>query len=133
MARSLISNAAIVLVMLLAVASGWAGGGPVLSLSENDNGKRVQLHPGQKMDVVLFENGTTGYQWQIVPVNRNVLKETAKPDFKPSSGLIGAGGERTFHFKAASPGKTVLRLAYRRQWEANVPPLKTFTVRITVR
>lgn len=133
MARTFTPASVILLVLLLVAASGWAGSNPVLSLNENGNGKRVQLHPGQKMDVVLFENGTTGYQWQIVPVDRNVLKEAAKPDFKPASGLIGAGGERTFHFKAASPGKTVLRLAYRRPWEANVPPIKTFTVRITVR
>ncbi len=133
MARTLISVVVILCVLLPAAASGRAGGAPLSSLSEKDNGRQVRLQPGQKLDVVLFENGTTGYQWQIVSVDGNVLKETAKPDFKLSSGLLGAGGRKTFHFKAASAGKTELRLAYRRPWEANVPPVKTFAARITVR
>ena len=132
MARSLLLKSVILLALLLNAASVRAGA-PLLSLGENDSGRHVQLRPGQEMDVVLFENGTTGYQWQIVPVSGGVLEEAAKPDFKPSSGLIGAGGKKTFHFKATSPGRTILRLVYRRPWEANVLPIKTFLVRITVR
>ena len=133
MARAIISNTIIVLILLMTAASGRAGGAPLLSLGKNDNGRQVQLQPGQKMDVVLFENSTTGYQWRIVSVDGNVLEETVKPDFKPASGLLGAGGKKTFHFRAGAKGKTVLRLAYRRPWEANVPPIKTFAVWITVR
>ena len=133
MTRFLILNSVILLALLPTASSVRAGGAALLRLSEKDNGKQVHLRSGQSMDIVLFENATTGYQWQIVSIDKDILVEAEKPDFEPASGLLGAGGKKTYHFKAASPGKTELRFAYRRPWEANVSPIKTFTVWITVR
>lgn len=36
-------------------------------------------------------------------------------------------------FRALAPGRTELRLAYRRPWEKDAPPGKTFRVEVVIR
>lgn len=58
------------------------------------------------------------------------LSPVEGPGYGPLSGLIGRG---TFYwrYEAAASRQGTLTLAYRRPWE-DVPPERTFTLRVTV-
>ena len=114
-------------------ASACGGAAPAtLVLSEKDAGKQVQLKPGQKLDVVLAGNPTTGYTWEVASGGQPVLKSLGEADFKLDSSAVGSGGVFTFHFEAAGAGQGVLRLVYRRPWEQSELPVQTFDVPINV-
>lgn len=119
-------------LLLLSCADTSAAASP-LTLNEANAGQTVELCVGQEMNVILNENATTGYQWEVALIDKSVIEQSAKPEFKPDSDLIGAGSKKTFHFRSVAPGKAALRLVYRRSWEKDVPPVRTFEVTIKVK
>ncbi len=120
-------------ILLVFVSLGGTDDGHTLRINEKNNGQSIDLRVGQGIDVVLDENPTTGYQWEIVSPDKTVINQSAEPEFRRDSDLMGTGGKKTFHFKALSPGETTLRLIYRRSWEKDVPPSKSLEVTIRVR
>ena len=134
MLRSVNTAVVLSLVILILVSCIEAAEGlPAVKLDEDNNNQTVELQIGQKADLVLDENPTTGYRWEVASMDKAVLKQTEEPEFKPDSEAIGAGGEKTFHFKAVAPGRTTLKLIYHRSWETSVPPVKTFEATIIVK
>ncbi|MDD5311095.1 MAG: protease inhibitor I42 family protein [Candidatus Omnitrophica bacterium] len=102
-------------------------------LIEKDNGKLVELTTGNTLIVELPGNPTTGYMWEIVSVNTSVLKQVeSATKFKADTKLTGSPGKVTLRFKAAGPGKTMLKLVCHRSWEKKIAPLKTFQVDVVV-
>jgi len=104
-----------------------------VTLTEKDNGSVITLRSGQGLQIILTGNLTTGYSWNIVSIDQTILEQVGKKDYKPESNRIGAGGHATFLFKAAEKGKTILKLAYCRVWEKDIPYEKMFTVTLSVR
>lgn len=127
--RWLVTGLAFVLILS---ACSPAGGNPTV-LTDADNGKTVELNPGQKLTVILEGNPTTGYTWQVEPGESGPLKQVGEPQFEPSSSALGAGGKMSLQFEAASAGETLLKLVYRRPWEQGVPPEKTFEVKVIIK
>ena len=102
-------------------------------LSEQDSGKTVELHAGDKLEVSLKGNPTTGYQWEMAAVDAAILKLVGEPEFNPDSGALGAGGKVTLRLIAVAVGQTTLQLIYHRSFEKNVPPIKTFKATVVVK
>ena len=96
------------------------------NLSEPDNGSTVTLHVGERLDLSLAANPTTGYQWEVAAGDSAVIKPVGEPDYKADSAALGSGGTMTFHFVAVAPGKTIVKLIYHRPFEKDTPPQKTF-------
>jgi len=104
-----------------------------VTLTDKDNGSKVQLVPDQKLSVSLESNPTTGYSWRADPLNEQILKQLGEPTFKAdTTGLMGAPGVEVFQFQAVGPGSTPLNMAYSRSWETGVKPEKTFSTNVTV-
>ncbi|MGE5145930.1 MAG: protease inhibitor I42 family protein, partial [Candidatus Eiseniibacteriota bacterium] len=40
---------------------------------------------------------------------------------------VGSGGMETWRFRAVKPGRETVRLEYRRPWDHETPPERTFT------
>ena len=89
--------------------------GQTVHLTEQDAGRKVDLHLGQSCVVTLVENATTGYRWAIASIDSNLL-ETA--EVKPSypGGAVGAGGHVAWTFVAKAPGDTTVNFKLWRQW-----------------
>ena len=101
---------------------------------EKDNGNLVELTVGNTLVVELPGNPTTGYMWEVGSVNASVLKQAENAaTFKSDTDLTGSPGKVALHFKAAGPGKTTLKLVYRRSWEKNVAPIKTYQADVVVK
>lgn len=105
----------------------------LISLSENDSGRTVELQVADKLDVTLNGNPTTGFTWEINSLDETIMKQIGKPDFKPDSGAVGSGGKETFHFGAVASGQSDLKLIYHQPWATNVLPSQTFEVIIIVK
>ena len=112
-----------------------ACGSKAATLTEADDGVRIELSPGQTLTITLPSNPTTGYSWQVAQIDTSLLEQQGQPDYQQSPGskdLVGAGGAETFRFKALDTGETTLQLAYQRPWENSVPPIQTFSVTVIV-
>jgi predicted secreted protein len=103
-----------------------------VKIDESHAGGRVTLTDGDILEVVLEGNLTTGYGWETASVDPLVLEPVGEPVFQADSVLIGAGGKMIIKFRAAGPGQTDLKLHYRRPWEKDIAPLKTFETTVVV-
>lgn len=134
--RSLATFTALVAGLLAAtllVAETLAPGPPSgLGLGEAANGKTFTLQKGAQITLQLPGNPTTGYSWEASVSNPAVLKQSSAPVYKPTGAALGSGGTYTFWYETVGSGSSDLTLVYRRSWETDVAPLKTFRVTVSV-
>lgn len=116
-------------VILLAFSCARSGG---LTLHASDNGEEIELQRGQTMSVSLEGNPTTGYTWEPVGLNEEILRQIGEPVFTPESDALGASGTQILRFRAVEEGRTTLRLVYHRPFE-EAEPDRTFSVEVIVR
>ena len=95
--------------------------------------QNLETKTGDGFSIVLDTNPTTGYEWQldfdkdfIELVDRNYA---IAPE---SEGLVGAGGQETFDFKALKVGESEITFSYLRSWETSVPPIEKIIYKITI-
>ena len=106
-----------------------------VSLDIASSGKEVTLATGGTLTVTLESNITTGYSWNE---NANigdkaVLQQTDHKYQPPATPIPGAGGKEAWTFKALKAGRSSISLEYRRPFEPNAAPAKTFTLTVVVR
>jgi inhibitor of cysteine peptidase len=133
----------VVLVAVLSVAAvatlgagcGSSAQAAAKEITAKDNGAAVTAKVGDKLDVVLESNPTTGFEWEKESGDAAVVKMLGEPVYSPtptSTQVVGSGGTTTFHFEAAAAGSTTVKLIYHRTFEKDVPPVQTFEVTVTV-
>lgn len=108
---------------------------PPRELDGAANNSRVSLEPKQDLVIRLNANPTTGYRWVVDRGAASVLSQVDEPFWQPvSSGapLVGQGGWTTFRYTAVSEGSDTLVLAYRRPWEKDATPARTYQLDVTV-
>lgn len=87
---------------------------PEILLEEKD---KIYVKLGEEFTVTLDSNPTTGYQWEIMKQDKNIV-EFIDLDFSiPDNSLVGAPGKQIFTFKAKRQGKVKLAFEYCRPWE----------------
>jgi len=118
----------IVLVLVMSACASSAGG---IELDASADGTSLSLTVGDRVEISLAGNPTTGYTWQVASIDEAILSIEGDPSFRADSTLVGAGGTMTLAFDTIGPGTTTLELAYLRPFES-VPPEATFTVTFVV-
>ena len=91
---------------------------------------------GRRIEIRLPSNITTGYSWVIGELTPGPIKPLGKVQYVPgkkAEGRIGVGGTSVLALVATEPGKANLRLEYRRPWEKDQRPERTFTVAFDVK
>ena len=88
---------------------------------------------GDILEVALKGNPTTGYIWDVVSPDKGILKQVGETEFGPDRKTRGSDGKIMMRFEAAEAVKTSPNLIYRRPFEKNRAPIKTFEVRVTVK
>jgi inhibitor of cysteine peptidase len=104
-----------------------------ISVGEAENGKSVEINAGDTLKISLAGNPTTGYNWYVSSVDKQVLTQVGDPTFVASSNAMGAGGIITLTFQASMAGQTSLQLQYMRAWETGVNPLYTYSLMVVVK
>ena len=106
--------------------------GQAMKLNENDSGKTVEIGVGDDLNVMLPGNPTTGYEWELIPLDLNVLSRV-KTEFFANNKMMGSGGVEVITLHAVAVGKSEVKLIYHRSFEHNVAPLKTFEVTVIIK
>lgn len=72
---------------------------------------------GETITVILADNPSTGYSWKLRGALQHFDATSSYAAHKTEGYLVvGAGGERNFHFKANSVGTDNINLVYTRSW-----------------
>lgn len=119
-------------ILLLALGSASAAPPPSVTLGEEDSGKSVAVQKGAQLTLVLPQNRTTGYSWQLLSSGEPGLRQVGEPKETTESDRPGSGGKISYRFEAVAEGTSALELAYRRPWEKEAPPAKSFRAKVTV-
>ena len=117
-------------------------GPQTVALTAADNGKIVTVAPGDRVEIQLDGNRTTGYAWQmqmapdpglrflgqdyqLKPVepaeDEAATKEEAKEEATKETPLCGAPGLESFRYEAVIPGAWRINGVYVRPWEKEIP------------
>jgi inhibitor of cysteine peptidase len=106
----------------------------MVQADDSFNGRQVELHAGETLEISLPENASTGFRWTTSPESAHKFEKILR-EGEPSvqgGGPPGKPGVRHFYFDAIEPGTVELELDYRRPWEAGKPPARKFKLRVHV-
>lgn len=117
----------------------------MLHADESYNGRTVKLKVGESLEIALGENPTTGYRWRLRVAAMDTAMDAAeekahsacvfvKDSYEPGHTKVsGQGGIRRWQFQAVAAGVCKIELEYRRPWEQNKLPERTFRIQGEVR
>jgi inhibitor of cysteine peptidase len=104
-----------------------------VTVKAKDKEGKAKLARGDMLEVRLPSNRTTGFGWQLAKYDKDKLKSQGKPEYeKPKKPLPGAGGVEVFRFTAEAAGKTELELVYKRPFEKDKPPARTYKLTVEI-
>ncbi len=72
---------------------------------------------GQCFKVVLNSNPSTGYSWELVQPDSDILSLGGSDYVAPEKNVAGAPGKQVFYFRAERVGEQTLNFECRRSWE----------------
>ena len=101
-------------------------------LTMEDQGSLFKCQTRQEFVVELEANPSTGFAWQVSksdPDHVRLLREETLP---ADRNRLGAPGRQMFFFQAMAIGRAPLKLEYRRPWEKDAEPAKTFSVTLVI-
>ncbi len=105
-----------------------------INLTPADHQSVIKMNVEDRLEITLEGNPTTGYVWEKVEGDNEMLPQQGDYQYTPAEPLLlGSGGKFTFTFLAASAGKTRLRLIYHRTFEKNTDPIKSLEVMVIVK
>jgi inhibitor of cysteine peptidase len=105
----------------------------LLTITTDDNGKDITLPKNGRLLVRLPGNPSTGYSWVLSgDPSPLVLVTTDYQRGSQRTGMMGAPQTQQLRFTTNGSGTASLHLAYRRPWEKEVAPAKTFSVTVQV-
>ncbi len=98
--------------------------------NESADGSTITMPVDGKFVVVLAENPTTGYSWNVtVTSGLEILNNTY---IAPGTGLVGAGGSHQWDVKAIASGQQEFSGIYMQPWMNATGNETTFTLMVNV-
>jgi predicted secreted protein len=101
-----------------------------MTYDQRTNGQQIEAAIGNEFDVSLPEARTAGYQWTLR--NNRASKCAMISESEQPAANVGGSGTHTWHFRATKPGDCTLALDYKRAWEKNEGPARTYTLKVHV-
>lgn len=102
-----------------------------ITVTESQQAQSIAAHVGAVIKVRLEAAPGTGYGWQPVAWNQKVLRyEDTVAEGKPAQ--LGGKSVLEYRFRAIEPGASPVRLEYRRPWEQDKAPARTFAIQVEV-
>jgi inhibitor of cysteine peptidase len=103
------------------------------TVTDADTGGSLRLKLGDRLEVRLPSNPSTGYRWQVHANSTPRLKLVSQSQTVATEPGVGRPILQIFTFKAKQRGAGVLLLHYFRSWEKPTPDEKQFEMRVTIR
>lgn len=102
-----------------------------ITVTEKQQGGVVRLAVNGTLQVQLSASLGTGYGWQPVRWNEEILR--LHPDVRRGDvPALGGPSLQTFTFTALHAGESHLRFEYRRPWERGAAAARTFEIEVKV-
>jgi len=98
----------------------------IYTFTEEDNGKTVDVKPGDSVTVSLHENPSTGFSWSMDSSRGLMLKNDVYK--RANSGLIGAGGVHDWTYLVLGSGSLSISGIYKQPWMPTTGDEETFTL-----
>ena len=95
---------------------------------ETDANVPIRAKAGERVEVYVRSNPSTGYDWSIAEAPDTTIVAPAGKRYRQRSGTEdqdGAGGTERWTFTARRPGRTQVLLGYARPWDKGVAPAET--------
>jgi predicted secreted protein len=89
-------------------------------LSEQDDGREIEIRVGESMELALPETSGTGYKWNFGARAEPILK-LEEDAYSQTAAGPGGNRMRRLRFTAVAPGEATLELSYGRSWERRAP------------
>ncbi|MBU1092470.1 protease inhibitor I42 family protein [Patescibacteria group bacterium] len=93
---------------------------PLPQLTLKDHQANVDYPVGQKFQVVLPSNGTTGFKWELEDMTAGVLEKLSdeyQVTDKYTENIVGAGGEEVWTFQVIKVERSHIVMKYRKPWD----------------
>lgn len=93
----------------------------------------ITVSKGDKFNIQLDENPTTGYEWTVSVSDENVVKMTDDQYTAQTTdaNVVGSGGTHSYMFEATGKGTAQITFVYERSFEEN-SAVETIVYNITV-
>ncbi|MBD2295447.1 protease inhibitor I42 family protein [Anabaena sphaerica FACHB-251] len=105
-----------------------------VTVNNSNNDSEIIVQKNSILILKLLANPGTGYGWQIIKNDPEQLKPLGDSVLEPLEEQVpGANENQVFRFLAQGSGSTMLELHYLRPWEKNLPPLKTYRLKVQIR
>ncbi len=85
---------------------------------------------GEKFQIVLRSMPSTGYRWQVLFFDQNILNLLSSEFVPYIPNQIGGAGVERFNFEAANKGKAKIRMVYKRSWEKDQIKTNEFLINV---
>lgn len=90
-----------------------------ITIDNAESGREIPANQGDELTIRLDEIPTSGYRWVLEDHDPSVLRIDGDDYTPPPGDRLGGGGTRSFRFKVVGAGRSGLRLARRRPWDAD--------------
>jgi inhibitor of cysteine peptidase len=105
---------------------------PSLTLTELDDGRTVEVHLGDAVELRLYENASTGYRWSFEEPEDSRLSVSGG-ERREEKGAVGSGGTVRWRLRPKAAGTVPVRLRLWRRWEGEGSIQKRFAATLVVR
>jgi inhibitor of cysteine peptidase len=105
---------------------------PALTVTDADNGTRVEIRSGEILAVRLSAQLGTGFGWKVAAAGKNIEQKGEPQQVAKERQKPGAPDYQVFRFKAVEKGESELKLLYTEGWNKDAKPLRDFTVTVIV-
>jgi len=111
----------ILFLLPLLLLSGCGSENDLPQITMDNKGQNYDLAVGQKFQVLLPSNQTTGYKWEINSISEGAIEQT-KNEYKLSNkysnqNIVGAGGEEIWTFKVIKIERSRIKMKYLKSWD----------------
>ncbi|MGB5758147.1 MAG: protease inhibitor I42 family protein [Acidimicrobiales bacterium] len=111
------------LLMAIGLLAACGGGSTPLVLTDGDSGDEVAVQSGERFEVRLESNPSTGFEWVVDEVSASDVIEVVSVAVEAAeTELVGAPATQVFVLEAVGTGAGVLRFEYIRRFEDPVIP-----------
>jgi predicted secreted protein len=108
-------------------------GGSVVILQKEDNGREVEVKPGDVIQVELNGSGGTGYWWYATKMDAKYAELVSEETKAPAEKKPGGPVKGIWRIKVKGQGKTDLIMKYYRVWEGSGQAVDQFSVILDIK
>ena len=100
----------------------------------DSNGSKIELQPGDEIEIELQGAGATGYAWYFDELDNDFFEliHEGRKIHEKSRELVGSPTLYTWVFKAKQMGKTAIKMSYYRIWEGKDSAFRRFQIEINI-